>query len=72
MRRQRRSLARNGSIYDGFLAALAGGVPKENAGILVDEQLGALILRDAASENVITACPTEKSGQAECGFVRVD
>jgi len=33
-------------IYDGFLAALAGGVPKEKAGILVDEQFGAAILRD--------------------------
>ena len=34
-------------IYDGFKAALAGGVPKEKAGILVDEQFGAAILRDA-------------------------
>ncbi|HSV06982.1 MAG TPA: hypothetical protein VLI07_10740, partial [Candidatus Binatus sp.] len=25
-------------IYDGFNAAVAGGVPKEKAGILVDEQ----------------------------------
>ena len=36
-------------IYDGFKAAVAGGVPKEQAGILVDEQFGAAILRDAAS-----------------------
>ena len=28
-------------IYDGFKAALAGGVPKDKAGILVDEQFGA-------------------------------
>lgn len=55
-------------IYDGFLAALAGGVPQENAGILVDEQFGAAILRDAASKGVITACPAEKSGQAEFDF----
>ena len=27
-------------IYDGFKAALAGGVPKDRAGILVDEQFG--------------------------------
>ena len=27
-------------IYDGFKAALAAGVPKEKAGILVDEQFG--------------------------------
>ena len=34
-------------IYDGFKAAVAAGVPKEKAGILVDEQFGAAILRDA-------------------------
>jgi myo-inositol catabolism protein IolC len=55
-------------IYDGFLAALAGGVPREKAGILVDEQFGAAILRDAESKNIVTACPVEKSGQAEFDF----
>jgi 5-dehydro-2-deoxygluconokinase len=55
-------------IYDGFKSALAGGVPKEKAGILVDEQFGAAILRDAASNNVATACPAEKSGQDEFDF----
>src|SRR6202035_3415614 len=55
-------------IYDGFLAALAAGVPKEKAGILVDEQFGAAILRDAASDNIVTACPAEKSGQEEVDF----
>ena len=55
-------------IYDGFLAALARGVPKEKAGILVDEQFGAAILRDAASKNITTACPAEKSGQHEFDF----
>jgi hypothetical protein len=35
-------------IYDGFTSALAAGVPKEKAGILVDEQFGAAVLRDAA------------------------
>jgi 5-dehydro-2-deoxygluconokinase len=55
-------------IYDGFKSALAGGVPKEKAGILVDEQFGAAILRDAASDNVTTACPAEKSGQDEFDF----
>ncbi len=28
-------------IYDGFTAALAAGVPRDEAGILVDEQFGA-------------------------------
>jgi myo-inositol catabolism protein IolC len=35
-------------IYDGFKTAVAAGVPKEKAGILVDEQFVAAILRDAA------------------------
>ena len=39
-------------IYDGFQAAVAAGVPKEHAGILVDEQFGAVILRDAARQGV--------------------
>jgi myo-inositol catabolism protein IolC len=55
-------------VYDGFLAALANGVPKEKAGILVDEQFGAAILRDATSRNIVTACPAEKSGQDEFDF----
>ena len=55
-------------IYDGFKAAVAGGVPKEKAGILVDEQFGAAILRDAAAQGFNTACPAEKSGQDEFDF----
>jgi myo-inositol catabolism protein IolC len=55
-------------VYDGFLAALANGVSREKAGILVDEQFGAVILRDAASRGIATACPAEKSGQAEFDF----
>jgi 5-dehydro-2-deoxygluconokinase len=55
-------------IYDGFQAALAAGVPKERAGILVDEQFGAAILRDAAAKGIVTACPAEKSGQDEFDF----
>jgi myo-inositol catabolism protein IolC len=55
-------------IYDAFKAAVAGGVPKEKAGILVDEQFGATILRDAATQGFKTACPAEKSGQEEFDF----
>ncbi len=55
-------------IYDGFKAAVTAGVPKEKAGILVDEQFGAAILRDAAAHGYITACPAEKSGQEEFDF----
>jgi 5-dehydro-2-deoxygluconokinase len=55
-------------IYDGFEVAIAGGVPKENAAILVDEQFGAAILRDAKAQGYHTACPVEKSGQEEFDF----
>src|ERR1700681_209588 len=55
-------------IYDGFKAAIAAGVPKEKAGILVDEQFGQAILRDAAANGYTTACPAEKSGQDEFDF----
>ena len=55
-------------IYDGFKDAVAAGVPKEKAGILVDEQFGAAILRDAKAHGYTTACPAEKSGQDEFDF----
>ena len=55
-------------IYEGFKAAIAGGVSRERAGILVDEQFGAAILRDAAAAGFATAAPAEKSGQDEFEF----
>jgi myo-inositol catabolism protein IolC len=55
-------------IYDGFKAAVAAGVPKDKAGILVDEQFGSDILRDAAREGLTTAYTVEKSGQDEFDF----
>lgn len=60
--------AAKGIIYGGFQTALDRGVPEEKAGILVDEQFGSTILRDARSRGYITACPAEKSGQAEFDF----
>ncbi|HMB03520.1 MAG TPA: hypothetical protein VKP69_07250 [Isosphaeraceae bacterium] len=48
-------------IYDGFQSAVAAGVSKEHAGILVDEQFGAVILCDAARHGHITACPVERA-----------
>ena len=49
-------------IYDGFREAVAKGMPKNRAGILVDEEFGADILRDAAHHGYITAMSTETSG----------
>lgn len=55
-------------IYDGFKIALQAGVSEQKAGILVDEQFGGAILRDAAKHGYTTACPAEKSGQDEFDF----
>src|SRR5450631_1664376 len=55
-------------IYDAFKAALVGGVAKEKAGILVDEQFEAAILKDASQHGYSTSCPAEKSGQDEFDF----
>ena len=55
-------------IYDGFKRAIEAGVEKEKAGILVDEQFGAAILRDAVAHGYITALSTEKSGLSEFDF----
>jgi myo-inositol catabolism protein IolC len=43
-------------------------VPQDRVGILVDEEFGAAILRDAASKDYITAMSVEKSGQEEFEF----
>ncbi|HSJ49903.1 MAG TPA: DUF2090 domain-containing protein [Actinomycetota bacterium] len=55
-------------IYEGAKRALEEGVPRESAGVLVDEQFGAAIARDAKAEGVMLAMPTEKSGQDEFDF----
>jgi 5-dehydro-2-deoxygluconokinase len=55
-------------IYEALQAAVATAVPREKAGVLVDEQFGAAILRDARKQGYFTALTTEKSGQAEFDF----
>lgn len=55
-------------IYDAFRAAISLGVPEGKAGILVDEQFGEAILNNASAHGYTTACPAEKSGQAEFDF----
>ena len=49
-------------IYQGFQQALADHVPRDRVGILIDEQFGSAILRDAASKGYITVVSVEKSG----------
>ncbi len=55
-------------IYEGFRQALAEGVPFEAAGILVDEEFGAAILRDARQRGCVTALSVERSGTDEFEF----
>ena len=55
-------------IYDGFKLALTKGVVEEAAGVLVDEEFGAAILRDAKGRNLVTCVTVEKSGQEEFAF----
>ena len=55
-------------IFEGLLRSLEGGVPKEAAGGLVDEQFGADIAREAKAKGLTLAMPVEKSGQNEFDF----
>jgi len=55
-------------IYDGFLTALKNKAIQANAGILVDEQFGSEIIKDAIKRNITSAVPVETSGAKEFEF----
>jgi 5-dehydro-2-deoxygluconokinase len=56
-------------IFLGFREALEKkGVPREIAGLLVDEEFGTSILREAKKNGYTFAMPVEKSGQDEFDF----
>ena len=55
-------------IYDGYKLALAQGAPQDRTGVLVDEEFGTAILRDAHQRGYTFCLPTEKSGQHEFEF----
>ncbi|HSV49692.1 MAG TPA: DUF2090 domain-containing protein [Candidatus Acidoferrales bacterium] len=55
-------------IFEGFKAATQKKVPKDIAGLLVDEEFGAAILREAKKAGFNFAMPAEKSGQDEFDF----
>lgn len=61
-----------GMIYEGFQKALALGVPRDSAALLVDEKFGSQILRDARRQGYQFACPTEKSNQTAFEFEHGD
>ncbi|HEY2862737.1 MAG TPA: DUF2090 domain-containing protein [Casimicrobiaceae bacterium] len=55
-------------IYAGFEQAVARGVARECAGVLIDEEFGSDILRGAIESRYVTALSTEKSGSDEFEF----
>ena len=55
-------------IYEGFRVALDEGAPRDAAGVLVDEQFGGDVAKDAKKDGLIFAMPVEKSGQNEFDF----
>jgi 5-dehydro-2-deoxygluconokinase len=55
-------------IFEGFIAALGKNVPKDIAGMLVDEEFGKSVLVEAKARGFTFAMPVEKSGQDEFDF----
>jgi 5-dehydro-2-deoxygluconokinase len=55
-------------IFEGFRLAIQKNVPKGIAGLLVDEEFGANVLREAKQDGLMFAMPVEKSGQDEFDF----
>lgn len=55
-------------IYEAFKNAITQTVPKDQAAILVDEEYGDEILKDAKASGLTTLLTTEKSGQEIFNF----
>src|ERR1035437_2151916 len=55
-------------VYEGFKKAVQNGIPKESAAILIDEEFGDEILKDAKENGFVILLTTEKSGQEEFEF----
>lgn len=55
-------------IFEGFKLAVKKKVPKDIAGLLVDEEFGASVLKEAKKDGFSFAMPVEKSGQDEFDF----
>src|SRR5680860_96757 len=59
-------------IFEGFLTALGEGAPRDTGGLLVDEQFGSDVAKEAHQEGLLLAMPVEKSGQDEFDFEHGD
>jgi myo-inositol catabolism protein IolC len=55
-------------IFDAHARALAEGAPRDACGVLVDEEFGTGVARQAKADHVPLAMPVEKSGQEEFEF----
>lgn len=55
-------------IFEGFRLATQKNVPKDIAGLLVDEEFGGTVPREAKKAGLMLAMPVEKSGQDEFDF----
>ena len=55
-------------IFEGFKLSLKKNVPKQIAGLLVDEEFGSSVLKEAKRIGLTFAMPVEKSGQEEFDF----
>lgn len=59
-------------IYEGFQKALKTGLPKADMGVLVDEQFGQEVIKNARQDGVTLCIAAEKSGQDEFDFEYTD
>lgn len=50
-------------VYEGALKAIEDGLSTDLVGVLVDEEMGAAVARDAKERGIRLAMPVEKSGQ---------
>ena len=55
-------------VYEGFRHALDEGAPRDAAGLLVDEQFGTDVAREASKDGLLLAMPVEKSGRDDFDF----
>ena len=59
-------------VWQGFLDAIAQGARREAAGLLIDDQYGAGIAREAHERGIVFAMPVEKTGRDEFEFLHGD
>lgn len=55
-------------VWAGVKSALDDGAPKESVGVLVDEEMGSVVAREAKEAGVKLAMPVEASGQPVFDF----